>query len=174
MRVYMVYTLAGVGLINGRRVWASGNTPQELLADCKRAFLRYKKHRESRVKAEPGSVFTVESAQFIPTGKAGQGAFYHKTPRVQVFDAPISPRAIFAHLDPVNCAPAVRDFMKRLGLRWKPIWAYANVSLTSEHLNVSQINYYHGDTVLCTYGLPWFHEPSTIEKLLSKELKFTA
>lgn len=112
MRVYMEYTLAGVGLINGRRVWASGNTPEELLAGCKRAFLRYKKHRESRVKAEPGSVFTVESAQFIPTGKAGQGAFYHKTPRVQVFDGPTGPRAIFAHLDALNAAPALRDFMK--------------------------------------------------------------
>jgi hypothetical protein len=112
--------------VAGKRVWASGSNVFELLADCERAFWRYKKHKEKQMRAVPSwDGFEVESATFIPTGLAGQGAAYNRVPCVQVTLQPDGTyKAKLAHLDPLTGGRHLVDFMKRLGLRWRPVVRY--------------------------------------------------
>jgi hypothetical protein len=112
--------------IAGKRVWASGSNVFEVLADCERAFWRYKKRKEKQMRAVPSwDGFEVESATFIPTGLAGQGAAYNRVPCVQVTLQPDGTyKAKLAHLDPLTGGRHLVDFMKRLGLRWRPVVRY--------------------------------------------------
>lgn len=115
---------AGVSAcVAGKRVWASGSNVFDLLADCERAFWRYKKHMEKKMRSIPSwDGFTVESGTFIPTGLAGQGAAYNRVPCVQVTLQPDGTyKAKLAHLDPLRSNKHLIDFMKRLNLVWRPV-----------------------------------------------------
>lgn len=124
MRVYIQQQHnSGVsGTLHGKRVWASGDTVESLLADCERAFARYKKSKEALLIRQGPNGYEVESATFIPTGLAGQGAAYNRVPCVQVTLQPDGThKAKLAHLDALNHAGHTRDFMKRLGLYWNAV-----------------------------------------------------
>lgn len=138
MRVYLGYSSKSPvsPYIGGKRVWASGNTPQELMDSCMRAFSRYKKYMEKKMRKVAGwENFTVTEGEFIPTGLAGIGAFYHETPRFKVWDRGKYGLAVgLINLDPTTSASALRDFMKRLGLWWSGIY------LDSEAVEVQYVD----------------------------------
>lgn len=105
------------------RIWASGETPDQILSSCSRAFKRYKKRREREVLADyeaRGIVagFVVESAVFIATGRAGQGASKDIAPCVHVRAINgNTAHATFAHLNPFDSR--TKHFIERAGLYWE-------------------------------------------------------